>query len=271
MKSKKKIYLFGSSSRPLDPDAKAYLDLIGCPSPTVRAKWSQSVIDMKNSGVWAISDRILPFPVWSGMSESSAWTVCAKTLASMSPTGPVLNNGSNYYLTDVGQYMDLVYTPNSSIMTATDYLMAFRWSFSVFPTDQAFSICGCSNSTSRVLGWNFGNSKVIGDYFGPVGKTSAIDAYYDQFGADFRIGQRTSATSLEHYQGTSLIASNTTNDTGTLPSFSMIIGAFNTSGTPQQAFSEGGIGYFHLGKSWNSAQRAQMTATEAAWSAVNGR
>lgn len=255
----------------LDLDAKAYLDAISCPDASVRSAWSSFVVAMKASGVWDISDRILPFPYWSGMTEANVWPVCARTLTTCSYTGTLMNNGTNYYYTDSGNYIDLLYTPSSSLMTANDYLTAFRWTFGLFPFDEDYVLLGCSNSTSRVIVFNFGNSKISGYYFGPQGKLSAINAHYDQFGADFRIGQRTSATSLEHYSGTNLIAQNTTNDTGTLPSQSMYLGCFNNNGTPFSYFHEGGIGYLHLGKSWNSAQRTQMTASELAWAGVNGR
>ncbi len=224
-------FVAGGEYTPSDADALAFVNAAGITDDTQKLAVNTLVTDLKGYSIWTKMKAIYPFV--GGTATTHKWNLkdprdldAAFRLVfnggwTHSSTG-ALPNGTN-------AYADTKLTPNSSLSLNNTSVSYYSRTDNTTGIDDLSAITNETNpnDTSRLrLIINLSGTLIV-DHYDVAQRISISNSNSIGFYQSIRI----SSTNLKIYKNSSQFGSRTTTNTGTLPAYSLYLGAANKNST----------------------------------------
>jgi hypothetical protein len=261
-------WTFGA--RAADPDALAFLTAAGITDPTITASINNLVISLKGFGIWTKLNAIYPFV--GGTASTHKFNL----------KNPVDTNAA-FRLNFVGGW---THSSNGALPNGTNaYADTFLDPSTVLPINN-LSLSYYSRTQSIVQnggsigqGINGGNfNSYLTLYYQSEGRKFFLSGVYPTNAAfinntntlGLQIGSQTSSASRKLYFNNTLLATNTTNNSFTRPSFSYYLGGLNYSNVAS-FFASYQCAFSSIGSGLTDTEASNLYISVQAFQTANSR
>jgi hypothetical protein len=207
-----------------DPDAQAFITAAAITDPTQQAAINQLVVDLKGYSIWTKMKALYPFV--GGTSTSTSYNLKNTAQYQIAWNGGWTWN-SNGVTGSVNGWGNTSLIPNSALTLNSTHQSLYIRNTGNLGTDDFGAATNGTTSLMRIIVKDSGTNNNIVDHYATAQRITGTVAN----STGFFVVSRENSTSLKSKRNNVSLGTNTSSNTGTLPTYALYLGALNNAGS----------------------------------------